>query len=132
MIGDMSGMQVVLGANANPLHTAADFARSLISMVEEKKLVSFYAQHVSVQNAEWLERAAKETHLKPAQITSALTNPTAVGAAIVSLTIREQCVQDRQDHVLSRREMSCSVHSQRWNNKMQDSQNRFAESLRKQ
>ena len=81
----MSGIQVVLGGNANPIPTAAEFARSLNSMAEEKKIVSFYAEDVTVRNVEWLQRAAKKTLLEPTQITSAVKIPTPIGPAIVSL-----------------------------------------------
>ena len=85
MVGDMCFMQVALGDNANQLHTAADFGRSLNSMAEDSKIVSFFADEETLRNAEGLERALKETLLKPAQITSALTIPTATGAAIERL-----------------------------------------------
>ena len=82
MIVDMSGMQVVLGDNANPLPTAADFARCLHNMAEDKKIVSFFAQDVKVRNAERLMGEAKNKLLEPTQMTSALTIPTPIRPAI--------------------------------------------------
>ena len=86
LVSDMSGMEVTMGGNANALPTVDQFAQSLMSFVDEQKIVSFYAQIVTVHNAECMERMAKETLMKSTQITSALSIPTPAGNAIVSLT----------------------------------------------
>ena len=86
LVDDMSGMEATMGENADALPTADQFAQSLSSLPDEQKIVSFYAQQVTVENAAWMERMAKETLMKPTQVTSALTIPTPVGNAIVSLT----------------------------------------------
>ena len=86
LVGNMCEMEVAMGGNANALPTADQFAQSLTSLAEEQKIVSFYAQDVTINNAEWVERMAKETLMKPRQITSALIIPTPADAAIVSLT----------------------------------------------
>ena len=65
LIGDMSGMEVVMGDNGNALPTADQFAQSLTGLADEQKIVSFYAQDVTIRNAEWMERMAKETLMKP-------------------------------------------------------------------
>ena len=85
VVGDMSAMEVAMGGNVNALPTADEFARSLTSLADEHKIVKFYAQHVTEENAAWMERVAKETLIKPTQITSDLTIPTLAGAAIVGL-----------------------------------------------
>ena len=58
-------MDVSTGGNANALPTEHEFARSLTSLADENKIDSFFAQHVTVENAEWIERMAKETLMKP-------------------------------------------------------------------
>ena len=52
MIGDMSGMEVAMGDNGNVLPTENEFAQGLTSLAEEQKILSFYAQDVTVHNAE--------------------------------------------------------------------------------
>ena len=89
LVSDMSGIEATMGENANALPTADQFSQSLTVLADEQKIVSFYAQDVTIRNAEWLERMAKETLMKPNQVTSALTIPTPVGYAIVSLTTRQ-------------------------------------------
>ena len=59
LVGDMSGIEATMGGNANALPTADQFAQSLTSLPDEQKIVSFYAQQVTVENAEWMERMAK-------------------------------------------------------------------------
>ena len=61
LVNDMSGMEATMGENADALPTADQFAQSLTSLPDEQKIVSFYAQQVTVENAAWMERMAKET-----------------------------------------------------------------------
>ena len=75
-IGDMSGMQVVLGANANSIATAVDSERSLNSIAEVMQFDSYNQEDVTMGTADCLERRANEMLLKPTQIRSALTIPT--------------------------------------------------------
>ena len=86
LVSDMSGIEATTGEDANAPPTADQFAQSLTGLADEQKIVSFYAQDVTVRNAGWMERMAKETLLKPTQVTSALTIPTPAGNAIVSFT----------------------------------------------
>ena len=86
LVSDMSGIEVPMGENANALPTADQFAQILTGLADEQKIVSFYAQDVTIRNAEWMERMANETLMKPTHVTSALTIPTPVGNAIVTLS----------------------------------------------
>ena len=52
LVCDMSGIEVTMGGNANALPTADQFAQSLTCLADEQKIVSFYAQDVTVHNAE--------------------------------------------------------------------------------
>ena len=84
LIGDMSGMELAMGGNANALPTAFQFAQSQTSLAEEKRIVSFYGQDVTVNNAPWMEAMAKETLMKPIQLTFAFSIQKPAGASIVS------------------------------------------------
>ena len=75
-----------MGGSAKAPPTADQFAQGLTSLSDAHKIVSFYAQGVTVHTAELMERMAKEMLMKPTQITSALTIPPPVGKAIVRLT----------------------------------------------
>ena len=86
MVADMSGMQVPMGSNVDSLRSAENSARSLASMTGEEKIVTIFAIDVTRQNAAWMERIAKATLRQRTQVTSALTIPTPIGSAIVSLT----------------------------------------------
>ena len=70
----MSGIEVAMGVNTTTLPIAGEFARILTRLADEQKIVKFYAEHVTVENAAWIDRIAKETLMKPSQITSALTD----------------------------------------------------------
>ena len=99
MIGDMTGISVALGANTNALHTGYDFERSLATMTNIKQLVTFLAEDVTLQNAEFLERLVKESMSKHMQITSALTIPTPADSAIVSRTRTSTMHANYKEHV---------------------------------
>lgn len=86
MNGDMSGMQVVMVGSANELHSAVNFARSLTRLSDKENVVSFNAHDVTIQNAEWMSRIAKQDPVKPNPSHFAPRQPTPAGSAIVSLS----------------------------------------------
>ena len=85
LVGDESEMQLAMTGNAGILPSPDELVRSLTSM-SDVKVVSFLASDVNAQNLVWMQRVARAAMLEPTQVTSALTIPTPLGAATVSLT----------------------------------------------
>ena len=52
MLADIFSMVLAKAGNANALPTADEFARSLLILADENKFVSFYPQHLTVENAQ--------------------------------------------------------------------------------
>ena len=84
LVGDENAMQVAMG-NVGTLPSADELVRSLTSM-SDVKVVSFLASDVNAQNLGWMQRVARAALPEPRQVISALTVPTPLGPATVSLT----------------------------------------------
>ena len=52
MVADMTGMEVAMGGDVNALPRADEFVQRLTSLAYESKVVQFYAEQVTVENAE--------------------------------------------------------------------------------